>query len=188
MFAIIYAAMLLIVLFQLLVAIGLIRKVQRLQVVLEQRGLPRPSIGSISPAFDIIDIGTGAAVPSALALRNQLTLLLFLTGSCPKCRALLDALRATRLPEDIQNLLLICAGDVETCEPLLRNVPSRYHRYCSGESLILGHFRIASFPSAVIVDSEQIVRGYGNPLSVRELEEFIIHTLQKSDGARMATT
>ncbi|HEY4027428.1 MAG TPA: hypothetical protein VGO86_13445, partial [Candidatus Dormibacteraeota bacterium] len=98
-----------VVLFQGLVIVGLLRTLRDLQNVVESGRLPRRlPVGAVSPAFKGTDLRTGAEIDSSELMGRELVVL-FLSEGCPTCRRLADGTRHVPA-EPGQTRIAVCHG------------------------------------------------------------------------------
>jgi peroxiredoxin len=155
------------VLFQSLVLIGLVRAVHLLQMRSSSgagasSAVARPSIvGKQAPDFDVSDVNGGAINLSA-----------FSEPSCRSCGWTLADMSA--LGERArENLVVICRADENAC----RELGETYHLLPSlvvDEDLELSRlFDVDAVPTAVVIDESGKVRSYGHPMRTAELIDLM---------------
>jgi methylamine dehydrogenase accessory protein MauD len=164
------------VLFQSLVLIGLVRAVHLLQMRSSSgagasSAVARPSIvGKQAPDFDVSDVNGGAINLSAFS--ERVVALLFVSPSCRSCGWTLADMSA--LGERArENLVVICRADENAC----RELGETYHLLPSlvvDEDLELSRlFDVDAVPTAVVIDESGKVRSYGHPMRTAELIDLM---------------
>ena len=131
---------------------------------------PRP--GERAPVLEVEDLSgrrlaIGGREPSGAA-----TLLLFVSPSCPVCKALLPAARSLRDAEG-GALRLVLASDGPRDEQLAFVSAQGLERECYLLSSELGLlYQVARLPHAVLLDAEGVVRARGLVNSREHLESL----------------
>jgi methylamine dehydrogenase accessory protein MauD len=134
------------------------------------REAPRP--GELAPAFEAPDlaghpVAIGGREPSGAA-----TLLLFVSPSCPVCKALLPAARSLRDAEG-GRLRLVLASDGPRAEHAAFVSEHRLERESYVLSPELGLlYQVGRLPHAVLLDAEGVVRARGLVNSREHLESL----------------
>jgi methylamine dehydrogenase accessory protein MauD len=131
---------------------------------------PRP--GESAPALEAVDLAgrsvrVGGREPSGAG-----TLLLFVSPSCPVCKALLPAARSLRDAEgDRLRLVLASDGPRAEHERFVREQGLAGETYLLSSELGL-RYQVGRLPHAVLLDAEGVVRARGLVNSREHLESL----------------
>lgn len=167
-----FVALWIVVLFQGLIALGLVRTLGEIRAAAAAGRLPqRLPVGARAPRLEGIDVRTGAATDSADLAGRELVVL-FLSTTCPDCRLLADG-TASLAPEPHQSRLAVCHGSAARAREFANVLAADVTLLADPEGAIFASFGIGSTPSAVVVDELGIVRGSGGPHHSGELAELI---------------
>jgi len=173
-FYISYVALWLVVAFQSLVLLGLVRTVYRLQVPHAPDSAAAPGgrlVGQQAPHFTAVDASGNAFEYEPPAGHDSA--LLFVTPDCASCTATLAEVAALRDKVN-GNLIIVCRAGSEECDRLrhtydLDNVPVLVDQ-AQGISAL---FDVHGSPTAVLVGASGLIESYGQPMSADELAEML---------------
>ncbi len=168
-FTVSYTALWVIVLFQFLVAAGLLREIRLIRGMPELSLLP---VGTRAPAFTGTDLYTGRRI-SSKEFGGRAFVILLVTPACPACSRLLESL-ALRGGAGML-LLIVCSGDEARCMPLMPNRPNTRF-FAQTDADLRQLFGISGSPAAIIVDSEGSIRGYGQPVDSEQLVRLFLES------------
>lgn len=173
-----YILLWVLVVFQTLVAIGLLReitKLRRLQWGVGQR-LP---LGSLAPEFSAMDLRSGLRLSSEM-LNGHTSVVLFISPAYSLCKNLANSLQLLEHDQSV-SILTVCDGDENDCRVFLKGLSHNVPLLLDTDHKIRELYRVAGSPTAVVVNAEKKVRGYGHPRDARDLKELLTMTLTNSD-------
>jgi hypothetical protein len=163
----------LLVMFQGLLIVALLRQLQEIQSLLT--GIDEPvsrllQAGSTAPAFSTVMHGGRPATSKSLFDKGGL--LIFLSSGCGGCQHFIETLPSdTQLPH---GLAIVWLGE------LLPTSLSRYDDVITGDApLLKDMYRIGATPTAVIVNANGLIAGYMNPRGYSEVASLLnsLHAL-----------
>lgn len=172
-FYISYAALWIVVTFQTLVLLGLLRSHARAS---ESSHMHEPQFddslrGTRIPAFTARDV-SGAVVDESLIIGRR-TALLFVSPTCSTCSATLEELQALEQKSN-GGVLVVCQAASADCLALST-------RYGIDASVIVDADReisqllgVNGAPTAVIVSESGIIESYGHPMRGPDLENLLV--------------
>ena len=156
-----YGALWVLLIFQTLVLVGLVRTVGSTT----RAGLSAPTGGARllnkeAPTFTAVDVFGEPAGSAEFA--GRLTALLFVSRSCTACTLTLDEMSALKAKAD-DSVVVVCQSSREECLDLIQthelDVP-----VVPDEDLEIGRlFAITAVPTAVLIDEHGRIRSYGHP-------------------------
>ena len=157
--------------FQALVLLALVRAVYSLQ---QSRGsLPGAESGASGPpmpAFAAADLN-GHAIDSK-SFSGRKTALLFVSTKCISCRLTLHDLDAVR-SKGQGNVVVVCHAPRDECHRMAEEHDLRV-QVIADEGNRLGElFGITAVPTAVLVDEDLRLASYGHPMSADEVDELL---------------
>jgi hypothetical protein len=163
-------AVLAFLIFQVMVALGLLNECERLKRSSGPDNLPmqeRLPLGSMALELFAYDLRSGQRFETHQSF-GRLRILLFVTPDCSVCDLLA---RSTRDLEAGQFTMLIpiCVGNKEECGAFLPHFNAKIPLLYNVEHSVLQAYDISSYPTAVILDARGRVRGYGYPKDLKEL-------------------
>lgn len=194
-FALSYAALWALVLFQTLVLLGLLRQAMETRRKLSE--LPAGSgaaaggrlpLGSEAPDFSAVEAHSGRLVRLG-DLAGRRAILLFLAPGCRNCARLAPAMHGIYHKAE-GRLYLICQGSRREClDFLAAHDPENQLPLLLDPELAISHqFRVAGAPAAVMLDGELRIRSYGSPQRSEELAEMVAATDPPRAAAAAAGT
>ncbi len=176
-----YVALWVLVVFQTLVTIGLLRQIVKLRRIVWAAGLSGEQgllPGSLRPEFSARDLRSGRRLGSEL-VDNRTGVILFLSPDCSLCRGLADSLRPLGR-DKLVPIFAVCDGEEEDCRIFLKRLGSDVPVLLDRDREIRMLYRVSSFPTAVVVDADRRVRGYCHPKDSQDLREMLTHVLNSS--------
>jgi peroxiredoxin len=168
-----YVALWVLVAFQSLVLLGLVRTVYRLEAGHKPAvpaapsgrlvGQKAPEFTAVDPAGNIVDHRYPAGRESAL---------LFVTPDCTSCMATLAEVSALR--EKVNgSLVIVCRAGSQECGRIRDTYGLDTVPVVVDDAHEISHlFDVHSTPTAVLVDEAGVVQSYGQPMSADELAEL----------------
>ena len=161
-----------VVLFEGLVILGLLRTLRELQVAVESGRIPqRLPVGAQAPRFAGTDVRTGAEVDSSRLIGRELVIL-FLSDGCLFCRRLADGTRQVPA-EPGQIRIAVCQGGAREADAFAGLLASDIAVLADPDGTVLSSFSISGTPAAVVVDETGRVSGSGGPRHSGELAALI---------------
>ena len=171
-FYISYAALWLLVVLQSLVLLGLVRIVYQLQQGSAVTGLGPMNLesGQKAPLFNATDL-SGTAVRST-DFAGRLTALLFVSPTCQSCTTTLAEMKALNHKVD-GNVVVICRAKHEECVQLAERYELDVPTIADEEEHLSQLFGISLVPTAILINSNNRIQSYGNPVRGEELEQMM---------------
>lgn len=163
-----YIALWAIVLFQGLLILAVMRQLGDVRAVPDgSRSESLLPIGTPAPPFSAIDRRIGGPIELSTVAD---TILLFIASNCPTCRSLLKDLQHASW-DGLPSVVGVCQEHSERSR-WYEQAPPQLQVIVDEATDLISRYRIASFPTAVIVDSHLIVRLYGHPDSAADLRQL----------------
>lgn len=129
-------------------------------------------VGEPAPASTVIDLNGGAVVIGGNAASARSMLLVFVSPTCPVCKALLPVLKASRLSErDWLQIVLASDGDEVAQRRFVAAHDLREFPYILSAELGMA-FQVSRLPFAAIVDERGVLRARGIINSREHLESL----------------
>lgn len=172
-----YIAIWVLVLFQGLLVIALLRQLAELRRLVEMGGFQEDRLpaGSPAPRFAGLDVRSGQQV-SSYSLNGRGGVLLFLSPDCTVCKGLADSLRPPAL-NDLPPVIAFCQGGERACERFIKRLGPGVSLLFDVAGETAARYHVSGSPTAVVVDEKQRVRGYGNPQDVEDLKRLLARSL-----------
>ena len=170
-----YLALWGLVIFQSLVVLALLRELAELHTVTERHALAREvwlPLGTEAPQFTAADRRSGRPV-STQELSGTGGVILFLSTGCSACETLVASLKRA-VAGDLPAIIALCRGAEEPCGTF---VTSEIPLILVGAAEAAAHYRVSGFPTAVVVDGQGKIRGYGHPQSAVDLKTLVATSL-----------
>lgn len=155
-FALSYVALWLLVGFQTLVLVGLVRTVYQLQ----SGGTAEGSRGREAPAFQGTTLN-GAAFDSN-ELAGRVRAVLFVSPDCASCTLTLLELRALQARAD-GNLIVVCHSGAGECGRLAAEQELTVPVVADPDRRISGLYGVSSVPVAVLINADNRIEKVGQP-------------------------
>ena len=178
-----YVALWALVLFQGLLALALLRQLAELRRLVEQGSLSigdRLPLGSVAPEFLSRDLHSGRRVSSE-QLKGGERVLLFLSAECEVCKGLADSLQE-RATNGLPPIIAFCHGNEKRCRRFVPKLGLRIPLLLERALETARLYGVSGFPTAVIVDQEGKIRGYGHPSDAKHLGRLLAGSLAVSSG------
>lgn len=166
------------VIFQSLVLLGLVRIVHGLQGGAGTAEEQSPREGEVAADFTAVDLDGKSFQSSSLS--GRMRALLFVSPDCRSCMTTLEELRALELKTK-GALAVICRGSVEQCKTLAESFHLDSRVIADEDHLISGLYKVDLVPMAVLISPDDHIQSYGSPL--REDLEQIAGTISSSEQA-----
>ncbi len=171
-----YVALWAMLLFQGLLALALLRRVAELRELASHGVFPTDGsleVGSSAPEFQSVDYRSRRQISNTQFAERE-RLILFLSA-CPACMQLADELRQVR-HLDLPPIVVFCLGGERSCSGIIEKLAPEICAITEDAEEIAARFRIAGTPTAVAVDSENIIQGYGHARAVKDLQELLVQS------------
>jgi hypothetical protein len=178
-----YVAIWIVVLFQGLLIVALLRQLAELRRLVEAGGLQgedRLPVGSPAPRFAGFDVRSGQPV-SSHTFSGSGGLVLFLSADCTVCRGLADRLRPPAM-NGLPPIIAFCQGGEHSCAGFVKKLSLDVHLLLEGAEETAARYRVSGFPTAVVVDANQKIRGYGHPRNVEDLRQLLARSLDAASA------
>ena len=174
-----YVLIWIVVLFQGLLVLALLRELSELRRRLELGALgneDRLPIGSEAPEFTGADVRTGKLVSLQTVGPNG-GAILFLTPDCNLCKNLANSLRAPALSE-LPTVVVFCQGSERGCSAFYERLDPKGYLLHKGSEQVASLYQVTGSPTAVILDGERKIRGYGHPQDLEDLKKLLTRALR----------
>lgn len=173
-----YVALWALVVFQALVVVALLRQISELKRYVEQGGLPASNqlaAGTPAPAFSALDLRSRQSL-GLERLNGRGGVVLFLSPDCTVCRGLADSLRAQG-KDALVPIIPVCEGDDQGCSVFLERLGKDFPLLVDARQQVGNLFHVEGSPTAVVLDGDKKIRGYGHPQDARDLGELVRRSL-----------
>lgn len=180
-----YIAIWIVVVFQGLVVLALLRELTELRQKLEAVGLradDRLPIGSPAPDFTAVDVRSKKTV-GLRNLKGTGGAILFLTPHCGTCKDLANSMRAPAL-DGLPPVIVFCQGGDSACARVFEILDPKAYSVHQNAQELASRYRVTGSPTVVLVDEEQKIRGYGHPEHFADLKKL----LAQASDTQPATT
>src|SRR5207245_5301210 len=97
------------------------------------------------------------------------------------CRGLVDRLGRSQA-EDLPLIVAFCQGRDRGCTRFAKRLEKRVRVVLDGAEETLARYRISRFPTAVVVDGERKIRGYGHPTDIGGIKQVWSRSLAKDSS------
>lgn len=184
-----YIAIWILVLFQGLLILALLRQLAELRSLMERgafRGEDHLPVGSPAPKFAGRDLRTGQQVGS-LSLSGSGGIILFVSPKCSVCKGLAYKLRQG-VTNHLPPIVVFCNGGEQGCAYFVKRLASEIHLLTEGAEQTAARYHVSGFPTAIVVDGKQKIRGYGHPENLEDLEQLVARNVDAADEAIEPTT
>jgi peroxiredoxin len=166
-----YVALWLIVAFQSLILLGLVRA----HAAHRDDWADLPSLeddltGQLVPDFSAIEIG-GTPIDQT-AVVGQRTALLFVSPRCRTCATTLDELRALQTKSE-GRVIVICRASQEECQELVSMYGFDSPVVVDADGAVSSRFGVNGTPVAVLVAKDGHIETHGSPMRSGELKQLI---------------
>jgi hypothetical protein len=168
-----YVALWIVVCFQTLLVIALLKELGRLRR-LESFGEAKEDhlpIGDKAPFVSGFDRRARAPINIEI-LERRGGALVFLSPDCYTCQDLVGSLEQFT-DDEAGDLLVVCIGEHQPCSQLLRAIPRSVHTLSSTAERLPELYHVSAYPTAVIMDDHLRIRKYGHPRDIDELRDLL---------------
>jgi hypothetical protein len=168
-----YIALWALAIFQGLVVLAILQRLEKVQLLASKREISenRLPIGSQAPEFASVKHPNTNRELGVRDLAERGGMLLFLSSDCPTCKALVD--RLVRFAQDsLPPIIALCQGREQSCDRFSKRLEGIVPLVVDGAADTAARYGASGFPTAVVVDRELKIRGYGHPKDVREIRDL----------------
>jgi hypothetical protein len=171
-----YVVIWIVVVFQGLIVLALLRELTELRQKLEAVGFQQDArlpIGTLAPDFTAVDVRSKKTV-GLHTLKGTGGAILFLTPHCGVCKDLANSLQTPSL-DGLPPIIVFCQGGDSTCARVFERLDPKAYCVHQHAEEIATRYRVTGSPTVVLVDGEQKIRGYGHPEHLSNLKELLAH-------------
>jgi len=183
-----YIVIWLLVVFQGLLVLALLRQLAELRRLVESGSLQdenRLPVGSLAPEFAGSDVRSGERV-SIQSLGGRGGVILFLSAECSVCKDLADSLQQPAINE-LPPIIAFCQGGEQTCARIAKRMGSEVRLIFEGAAETAERYHAFGLPTAIVVDGERKIRGHGHPQEVEDIRRLLSRSLDadSADAGRV---
>lgn len=162
-----YVALWILVAFQSLVLLGLVRAVYRLQRGPYEAG--QELRGKRAPSFRAVDLSDSTVDSSRFA--GELRALLFVSPDCSSCSVTLDELEALKLKTN-DNVVVVCRAGRDECLALAEEHVLSVPVLVDEDREISRLYQVAGSPTAVLIGENDRILTVGHPMRGDDLAQL----------------
>jgi peroxiredoxin len=177
-----YAALWILVVFQTLILLGVVRAVYRTSSDVDSEsphGAHEHLAGHPAPRFAAVDV-LGKGIDDTV-LSGQQTVLLFVSPDCRTCAPTLHELEALKLKVS-GSVLIVCRAGREECVRLAESYRLAAPPIADDDLKLSRLFGVRVTPTAVLIDADGRIQSYGHPMRGDELVALMAEEI---DGSAM---
>jgi hypothetical protein len=176
-FAPTYVALWIAVICEGLLILAILQRVEMLRRLMEGGQIVdrRPPLGSSAPEIDLSGERIGLE-----SLDGKGALILFLSAECSVCKVLVEALSS--VSDDLPPMIVSCRGDREGCAAFSARLGPAFRILADPSGEATFRYGVSTFPTAVVVSENRIIRSYSHPKNVGELKKAFIDGLVNDAG------
>lgn len=178
-----YIAMWLLVVFQGLLIVALLKQLGELKQLVELKGVAGEDqlpAGTEAPDFEGLDLRSGQRITTRV-FAGQGGALLFLSPECGSCLDLANGLRQPALGA-LPPVLTFCQGDNSTCSSFVNRLGPEVYTLRDDDNDVATQYRVDGSPTAIVLSPELTIRGYGHPQNIEDLKRLLSRTLGTGKG------
>ena len=169
------APLCLLVVFQGLLILGLFRQISDLERLVRSGRLLTDGdslpVGSLAPQFVATEKFSGRDVGTSF-LAGKGGAILFISCECSVCKNLVEDIRVAPLFR-VPSLIVVSMCNENAKGLFLNSLEGRVPCICANVQQLISLFHVSGFPTAVVVDSDLKIRGYGNPHDLSALKALL---------------
>ena len=172
-----YLAIWILVLFQGLLVLALLRQLAELRRLVELGGLhgeDRLPAGSLAPEFAGIDVRSGREV-TLQSFSEVGGVLLFLVPDCNVCNGLANSIRPP-VTDELPPVVVFCQDTEGHCAPFRERLGAQVHLLGKSEETA-ERYQVFGSPTAIVIDGELKIRAYGHPQEIKDLKQLVARSL-----------
>jgi hypothetical protein len=174
MFAMTYAVMWIVTIFNAVAIMVLVREVARLRNQAELGFAAAPErlpLSSSVPPFTARELKSGTLV-AGRNFAGQRSVFLFLSTDCSTCAAIADGLRRWST-EELRGLAVFCNGEESRCRRLAGRLLEAVPVLRNADMNVFERFRLKGFPVAVLIDETSKIAGFRYPSSAEDVHSAL---------------
>lgn len=172
-----YVALWALVVFQALLTLVLLRNLSELRQIIEQKSLPGQDglpLGARAPEFVGRDLRSGRRV-SIRDFDRRGGIILFLSA-CEMCINLVESLQQFPIVGRA-SIVAFCQGGDLPCARVVKSLGPNVRVLLKSAEQTADRYRVATVPTAVVIDGQQVIRGYGHPQNAEQLADLVDRSL-----------
>ena len=188
-FVVSYIAMWLLVVFQGLLILALLKQLGELKQLAQFRGVPGVDpllAGSAAPKFEALDLRSAERITTHV-FNGHGGALLFLSPECGSCLELADGLRQSAL-NGLPPIVTFCQGSKLACASFVNRLGPEIYTLSDDDNEVAMRYRVDGSPTAVVINPDVTIAAYGNPLNLQDLKRLLARTLGSSEAKAEAAT
>ncbi len=145
-------------------------------------------VGTRAPKFSGVDSVSGRRVDLNI-FDGRGGVILFLSAHCSICRSLSKTLQ-DGLVESLPPMVGICTGDTKAAMKLQKYLAPQIPLLLDGAEDAVSAYKVSGYPTAVVLDSKRIVRGYHGVNSADDIKRLVASSAADDENGRpvIATT
>lgn len=180
-----YIAVWILVIFQGLLILALLKQLAEVKQLARLGGVSSAdplAAGTPAPDFEGVDLRSAKRLTKQM-FAGQGGLLLFLSPECGSCVEVADGLRGSELSE-LLPILTFCQGEEAPCAAFINRLgPEIYTlRGHFDDGSVAKNYHVDGAPTAVVINPDLTIGGYGHPLSVAALNELVAGTQRTNEA------
>ena len=153
-------------LFHSFLLIGIVRTLYARNEPFSQGPAKRLGTGSEVPSFETVDL-EGVSLSNEHLVAST-TAILFVSPRCPSCAVTLYELEALDIKTQ-GNVVVICRGNLGETMALAHEFKVKARWVADADEKLRRAFGVTTTPMAVLVDGQNRIRSYGEPLRAQDL-------------------
>jgi peroxiredoxin len=186
-----YVALWIWAIFQGLLTLAIFRQVLELEKrsgILGVMADGRSLVGTRAPKFSGVDSVSGRRVDLNI-FDGRGGVILFLSAHCSICHSLSKTLQ-DGLVESLPPMVGICTGDTKAAMKLQKYLAPQIPLLLDGAEDAVSAYKVSGYPTAVVLDSKRIVRGYHGVNSADDIKRLVASSAADDENGRpvIATT
>ena len=168
-----YIALWVIVAFQALVIVGLLRQLAELGNKVKSGNLLGEDwlpAGTLAPAFSGSALGSGRRIDRNI-FEGRGGMILFVSSLCPVCKDLAAGIQQAD-HDSLPQMVAFCIGRESSCARFLKRIGDQVPLLLEKADETASRYHVSGFPTVVIMDGEKRILSYGHPQDVNELQHL----------------
>jgi AhpC/TSA family len=177
------------VVFQGLLILALLKQLSELKQLVELKGVPgadRLPVGTEAPEFKGLDLRSGRPITTQI-FEGQGGALLFLSPECGSCVDVANGLHQPAL-SGLPPILTVCQGNESSCASFINRLGMEVYTLRDDDNEVATRYRIDGSPTAIIINPDVTIRAYGHPQTIEDLKRLLGRTLGTGAVNTEATT
>jgi hypothetical protein len=176
-----YTALWVIVLFQGLLCLALLKQLTELRQLDQEQELgegKQIELGSDAPEFSGVEVYSGRKV-GARTIDQRGALILFLSPHCSICKDLVASMEPTAL-DGLPPIIAFCRGSERACATFARRFGVKPGSLVATAEEAASRYRAFRVPTVVAIGGDRTVRGYAQPKHVDDLRRLKVRAYAAS--------